>query len=646
MHERAALIKGILIENSEVYKSRYIDVKRNDITIELDFDSALRRNMAQMRNFFRNISIYRKIRLGYIALTFTILIISVVSLGIILLLAKNQRQLSQQTSALVMANNAYGSFNDIQVSLRDIYINSLYDKTEYYKDIEEGKKVVKQFFEEYDSMIVDEQDAANFEALKTIYGKYISQVDGAVFAVQNGASELDMLAKTRSANTEAAETNDAFVSLMTYIDSLSDQYNQQAERVRVLAFTANIALFAIAMVVTLGLSNTIAKNIGKAIRMFAGIGSDLASGSLHVSEDDAAMMESYKNQRDEIGILAQAFDTMIDSVRQQAQAAQTIAEGDLTTSVSVRSEEDILGKALAHLVSTFHDLTASIIAAAEQVSSGARLVSDSSMTLSQGATEQASSIEELSASLEEITTSSNMNAQDAMQLSSLALDIRADADAGDARMSEMLSAMEEINTASTSIERIIKVIDDIAFQTNILALNAAVEAARAGQHGKGFAVVADEVRSLAGRSAQAVQETTELIERSISKVQAGMSIARGTAEALAKISDQIDRAISLLNGIATTSQQQARGVEQINIAIAQVSQVVQNTAAIAEEGAAASQELTSQAERLMEQTHAFKVRTAQGSALPAQEIILLTDDEHMEMEAAYTPAFINDDGKY
>jgi methyl-accepting chemotaxis protein len=184
----------------------------------------------------------------------------------------------------------------------------------------------------------------------------------------------------------------------------------------------------------------------------------------------------------------------------------------LTTVVTVRSEFDIMGKALEELVSKFHDLTASIISASDQVASGANLVSNSSMVLSQGATEQASSVEQLTASLQEIASQTTMNANNAQKANELVQNARSDAETGNSQMKDMLNAMEDISTSSSSINKLIKVIDDIAFQTNILALNAAVEAARAGQHGKGFAVVAEEVRNLAAKSAQAAKETTDLIE--------------------------------------------------------------------------------------------------------------------------------------
>ena len=266
-------------------------------------------------------------------------------------------------------------------------------------------------------------------------------------------------------------------------------------------------------------------------------------------------------------------------------------------------------KSVNLIVQNLNILTKDIISSAEQVSVGAKQISESSISLAEGATEQAGSVEQLNSTINIISNQSRDNVKSSETASELALNTKNSADEGSKQMDNMLSAMEEINNASNSISNIIKVIDDIAFQTNILALNAAVEAARAGEHGKGFAVVAEEVRSLAARSQQAAKETTELIESSVEKVSEGSKIANNTAEALVNIVKQIEEIASLTSSCAMSSKEQERSIDQIIDGISQIATVTQNNTATSEESAAASEELASQAEVFFSSVSDFKLKS-------------------------------------
>lgn len=235
---------------------------------------------------------------------------------------------------------------------------------------------------------------------------------------------------------------------------------------------------------------------------------------------------------------------------------------------------------------------------AGQVKAAAGQVSTSSQSLAEGASEQAASVEETSSSLEEMSSMTKRNADNARTAKELANEARHAADTGATDMAAMNTAMEAIKNASAEIAKIIKTIDEIAFQTNILALNAAVEAARAGEAGMGFAVVAEEVRNLAQRSAQAARETADKIEGAISKTTQGVEISAKVAAGLGDIVTKIRKVDELVAEVAASSLEQSQGIDQINTAIGQMDKVTQSNAANAEESAAAAEELNAQAESL------------------------------------------------
>jgi methyl-accepting chemotaxis protein len=288
-----------------------------------------------------------------------------------------------------------------------------------------------------------------------------------------------------------------------------------------------------------------------------------------------------------------------------------LSQGNLNIAIKGDYKGDFveIKDSLNLIIESFNKILYEINVAAEQVALGANQVSETSMSLSEGTAEQASSIEEISSFMEEVSEQTKRNAASANQANELALTAKNTAVEGNEKMKEMLQAMNEINEASSNISKIIKVIDEIAFQTNILALNAAVEAARAGQYGKGFAVVAEEVRNLAGKSSDAAKETSALIAGSIEKVDSGTEIANKTAEALNRIVEDIDEVFNYVRNIAESSNQQATAISQVNESINQISQVIQTNSAISQEAAAASEELSSHAQVMKELVERFEAKS-------------------------------------
>ncbi len=566
-----------------------------------------------MKKWFENLAIAGKLRTGFLFITLLGVGIGVVGIFHMLGMSKDsQDAYDHYTLGIKYAYKAESDFMALGKAMSGLQIN-LNDpaaKNEYIAKVEAYMAAIDEDFNLYSGTISDDHGQEMFQTIKADYAMYLDVINKNLKIAKQGGTAGDMMANMSGAASIAQDAAEAFEALVAYDDTKAREGVIRSNESASAAMYIMIAVIVVSFGVGILMSRYISAMISKPMEKFAAFAELVAVGDMDISKVTEEKDRLWALRKDEVGKLAGAFDKMAASTAEQAEKTAAIAEGDLTAEITVRSEHDVMGKALSELVEKFHALAMTIVSSADQVNAGARQIADSSTSLSQSATEQASSVEELSASMEEMTAQTAENAQNAQKTYELAEAIKTDAEAGTTRMKDMLQAMDEINVSSDSIGKVIKVIEDLAFQTNILALNAAVEAARAGQHGKGFAVVAEEVRSLAGKSAQAAQETTALIGTSVQKVKVGTAIANETAGALNKIAEGIVQAAGLVGAIATASHGQAAALEQVNQGIMEISQVVQSNAAAAEEGAAASEELSAQAGLLKGSVSIFKLNNS------------------------------------
>lgn len=403
------------------------------------------------------------------------------------------------------------------------------------------------------------------------------------------------------------------------------------EEQEVMASTKQVSTMLIIIIIVLILAITvfliiiIRISITNRIKKITHAAEEIANGNFDV--------ELTVTSEDELGKLARAFKRTIDQlvnyqgyIDEVSGALSSVSNGDLT----VVPQRDYVGQFkklkdnMQALLQKLNDTMSEINQSADQVASGSDQVASGAQALSQGATEQASSIQELSATITEVTQQIRENADHAKLANDKAKSAGSEINLSNTQMKRMVSAMDDINGKSAEISKIIKVIEDIAFQTNILALNAAVEAARAGSAGKGFAVVADEVRNLASKSADAAKNTTALIEETLVAVQEGTEIATETAQSLEESERVTQEAVTLIDRITEASERQAVATAQINTGVEQIAAVVQTNSATAEESAAASEELSSQSSLLKQLVGQFKLRSMQ------QDSVATADEYSME----------------
>ena len=563
-----------------------------------------------MKKWFENVAISKKLSVGFLIVTLLGIItglIGIISLSII----KNNQRLTYNecTLGIESAAEAHKAFLNLRSSIRDIYI--YYDTSDREKKIEDTSnqlQTVQKLVDAYRATISDSVDEKNFKTLQTAFNACKDSMNETIEAAKSGAPSSKIMELNKNGAQAVTNVETAFNTVDQYNESLAADRMKSDNSVTVIAIIIMIVMLLIAFILSQLLSKFISSIISDPMQKFAKFGEMIAIGDVEVEKVIGDKDKTLKYRKDEVGTLATAYNKLIAGTIALSKETEAIAAGDLTTEVTVRSEKDVLGIALKTLVDDYNHLISDVITSVEQISGGASQVSNGAQSLAQGATEQASSIQELSASISETSQQVKENAENAQAANKLSAETTQIVNDSIMNMELAEKAMQDISATSKDISKVIKAIDDIAFQTNILALNAAVEAARAGSAGKGFAVVADEVRNLSQKSAEAAKNTTALIESSIAAVENGSELVNKTSTSFAAVAEKSAEVSKTVQEITVRSQEQADNISQISVSIEQVSSVVQMNSATSEESAAACEELSSQANYLTESVSKFKVR--------------------------------------
>ncbi len=516
--------------------------------------------------------------------------------------------------AIILVNELNTNASDFRRhELAHVIETSEADMQEHENMMSAIEAQISQEFADYNSVVTSDEDRELLQEAQSDWNQYLQYHSEMMEASRAGdqARADEIRESSQSAYDMMTET---LVKLVEYNKNEADAFSEEGEK----AYASAKMFMAISIAVITIFIVLVSMVI---IRMIVNPVHELDVVSRKIADGDLNSEITYKS-KDELGVLSQNFNKTVmrlkdyvNYINEISSVLDQVANGDLVIKLTYDYAGDFakIKKALEHISDSLNDTMTHINEASEQVASGSDQVASGAQALSQGATEQASSVQELAATINEISTNVNKNAEHAKNASDQASATATELELGKQQMASMMEAMTQIDRCSSEISKIIKTIEDIAFQTNILALNAAVEAARAGAAGKGFAVVADEVRNLAGKSADASKNTASLIEATLKAVRDGTTIADETAASFDKIIEMSEQSASIVHEISKASQEQASAVAQVTVGIDQISSVVQTNSATAEESAAASQELSGQAQVLKGLVSKFKLKGSSGS---------------------------------
>ncbi|MDR3211283.1 MAG: methyl-accepting chemotaxis protein [Planctomycetota bacterium] len=568
------------------------------------------------------VSIKMKLIVSFIGISLVALLSGVVGIYPFNTLEKNIRRIGHDNlQAVLLINKIMEEQNHIFVAERTLLIRQLSDqgtRRSYYESIESSNREIEQASLAFEDLSHSDSEMQMWRSYRDSNLELTQKRAELTTALSDqedllnqgirGGRQFDRIIN-HAFNLAFTEVSEQRTQTIKILDQLMDAIRENAvsaieSSVQSIQISQRwqivlvISAFLISIIASILLSIHISNPILRCVNYIATV----ANGNLRDNVDF-----SFLRHNGEIGLLARAVQQLIESQRMEVAVARAVANGDYTSEVALRSNQDELGLAVMAMVNTTKDALIKVDSAVNKVTTDAGAINKASQSLSQGAMETASSLEEISASISQISQKTRANASNADKADKMATDSRTAADQGYASVAELIGAMKDIEDIGGQIAKVVKLIDDIAFQTNLLALNAAVEAARAGRHGRGFSIVADEVRSLAGRSAKAAKDTSVMVGKTVEKIQKGVLLVEHTDKSLREVVANAAQVAELFREIAKASNEQSQGISQIASGLSQIDRVTQHNTMTAGDTASAAIALLRQAETLRNMMEHFRL---------------------------------------